>query len=176
MAFTLNVNGKVHTLPEGTPGDMAVLWALRDILFVNGPKYGCGVDACKACTCIVDGVKQTVCSLSVAAAQGKKIVTIEGLAEMAVLLGLPKGDTGLTKVQEAWLDLDVAQCGFCQAGQIMAAVDLLKRVPQPTDTQINEAMDNVCRCGTYDRIRNAIKKASGQPYNTEYDVKVDPVY
>lgn len=176
MAFTLNVNGKDHVLPEGTPGDMAVLWALRDILFVNGPKYGCGVDACKACTCIVDGVKQTVCSMSVAAAQGKKIVTIEGLADMANQLGLDKAASGLTKVQEAWLDLDVAQCGFCQAGQIMAAVDLLKRFPKPTDAQINAAMDNVCRCGTYDRIRNAIKKASGQAYNTDYDVNVAPAY
>ncbi len=174
MAFTLNVNGKDHVLPDNTPGDMAVLWALRDILFINGPKYGCGVDACKACTCLVDGVKQTICSMSVATAQGKKIVTIEGLSDMAKKLGIAVEE--LHPVQKAWLDLDVAQCGFCQAGQIMAAVDLLKTFPKPTDAQINAAMDNVCRCGTYDRIRNAIKKASGQPYNTEYDVNVAPVY
>lgn len=133
------------------PADMALLWVLRDKLGITGPKYGCGVDACKACTCLVNGKAQTTCSIKVSAVQGKKVTTIEGLAN---------GET-LHPVQQAWLDRDVPQCGFCQPGQIMAAVDLLSRTKTPTDADI-DAIENMCRCGTYGRIREAIKAAAAK--------------
>ena len=131
------------------PAGMALLWVLRDKLGITGPKYGCGVNACKACTCLVNGQGVTTCSVKVADVQGKQVTTIEGLAN---------GDQ-LHPVQQAWLDRDVAQCGFCQPGQIMAAVDLLSRTSTPTDADI-DAIENMCRCGTYGRIRQAIKAAA----------------
>jgi len=131
------------------PAGMALLWVLRDKLGITGPKYGCGVNACKACTCLVNGQGVTTCSVKVADVQGKQVTTIEGLAN---------GDQ-LHPVQQAWLDLDVPQCGFCQPGQIMAAVDLLRRTRTPTDADI-DAIENMCRCGTYGRIRAAIKNAA----------------
>ena len=133
------------------PAGMALLWVLRDKLGITGPKYGCGVDACKACTCLVNGRAVTTCSITVDSVQGKRVTTIEGLAT---------GDT-LHPVQQAWLDFDVPQCGFCQPGQIMAAVDLLRRTRNPTDAQI-DAIENICRCSTYGRIRAAIKAAAEQ--------------
>jgi isoquinoline 1-oxidoreductase alpha subunit len=145
--YNLTVNGQAVTVDA--PANMALLWVLRDKLGITGPKYGCGVDACKACTCLVNGKAQTTCSVRVADVQGKQITTIEGLAN---------GDT-LHPVQQAWLDIDVPQCGFCQPGQIMAAVDLLKRTRTPTDAEI-DAIENMCRCGTYGRIRQAIKAAA----------------
>jgi isoquinoline 1-oxidoreductase alpha subunit len=145
--YNLTVNGQAVTVDA--PANMALLWVLRDKLGITGPKYGCGVDACKACTCLVNGKAQTTCSVRVADVQGKQITTIEGLAN---------GDT-LHPVQQAWLDIDVPQCGFCQPGQIMAAVDLLKRTKTPTDAEI-DAIENMCRCGTYGRIRQAIKAAA----------------
>lgn len=157
---TLKINGETKTVDA--PDDLALLWVLRDKLGINGPKYGCGVDVCKSCTCLVDGVKQTTCSMSVKKAVGKDIITIEGLAKS--VQGTPAqqkyGDTPVHVVQQVWIEMDVAQCGFCQPGQIMAAVDLLRKTNnQPTDAQIDQQMDNVCRCGTYDRIRKAIKEA-----------------
>ena len=143
--FTVNGNPVSMEAPAG----MALLWVLRDKLGLTGPKYGCGVDACKACTCLVNGRAVTTCSITVDSVQGKRVTTIEGLAN---------GDA-LHPVQQAWLDFDVPQCGFCQAGQIMAAVDLLRRKPNPTDADI-DAIENICRCGTYDRIRAAIKAAA----------------
>jgi isoquinoline 1-oxidoreductase alpha subunit len=131
------------------PANMALLWVLRDKLGITGPKYGCGVDACKACTCLINGKASTTCSVKVSDVQGKHVTTIEGLAN---------GNT-LHPVQQAWLDIDVPQCGFCQPGQIMAAVDLLKRTKNPTDADI-DAIENMCRCGTYGRIRQAIKSAA----------------
>ena len=131
------------------PAGMALLWVLRDKLGITGPKYGCGVNACKACTCLVNGQGVTTCSVKVSDVQGKSVTTIEGLAN---------GDQ-LHPVQQAWLDLDVPQCGFCQPGQIMAAVDLLRRTRTPTDADI-DAIENMCRCGTYGRIRAAIKNAA----------------
>jgi isoquinoline 1-oxidoreductase alpha subunit len=128
---------------------MALLWVLRDKLGITGPKYGCGINVCKACTCLMDGQAVTPCSMPVASMQGKSITTIEGLAQ---------GDK-LHPVQLAWLDKDVAQCGFCQPGQIMAAVALLNRTRSPSDADI-DAIENVCRCGTYGRIREAIKAAA----------------
>lgn len=143
--FTVNGNPVSVEAPAG----MALLWVLRDKLGITGPKYGCGVDACKACTCLVNGKAVTTCSIAVDSVHGKSVTTIEGLAQ---------GDT-LHPVQQAWLDLDVPQCGFCQAGQIMAAVDLLRRTRRPSDADI-DAIENICRCGTYGRIRAAIKAAA----------------
>ncbi|HXF44551.1 MAG TPA: (2Fe-2S)-binding protein [Burkholderiaceae bacterium] len=152
--YRLKVNGTLHTVEA--PADMALLWVLRDKLGITGPKYGCGIDACKACTCLIGGRAQTTCAISVAEAAGREIVTIEGLARKN-----PDGTETLHPVQAAWLEHDVPQCGFCQPGQIMAAVDLLKRNPNPTDEDI-DAIDNICRCGTYSRIRAAIKTAAAK--------------
>lgn len=148
--YTLNVNGQ--SVAVDAPADMALLWVLRDKLGITGPKYGCGVNVCKACTCLVNGKAVTTCATRVADVAGKQITTIEGLAS-------GPGGTTLHPVQQAWLDRDVAQCGFCQPGQIMAAVDLLKRTKNPTDADI-DAIENICRCGTYGRIREAIRAAA----------------
>ena len=148
--YNFTVNNQAVSVDA--PANMALLWVLRDKLGITGPKYGCGIDVCKACTCLVNGKAQTTCSMKVSEVQGKQVTTIEGLATG------PNGDT-LHPVQQAWLDLDVPQCGFCQPGQIMAAVDLLKRTKSPTDADI-DAIENVCRCGTYGRIRAAIKAAA----------------
>ena len=145
--YTLKVNGQDVTV--NAPGDMALLWVLRDKLGITGPKYGCGVNVCKACTCLVNGKAVTTCATRVSSVDGKNITTIEGLAN----------GSQLHPVQQAWLDRDVAQCGFCQPGQIMAAVDLLNRTKNPSDAEI-DAIENVCRCGTYGRIREAIKAAA----------------
>ena len=144
--YNLKINGK--TMNVDAPADMALLWVLRDKLGITGPKYGCGTDVCKACTCLINGKAQTTCVTKVSSAVGKTITTIEGLAN---------GNT-LHPVQKAWIDRDVPQCGFCQPGQIMAAVSLLNQTKTPTDAQI-DAIENMCRCGTYGRIREAIKAA-----------------
>ena len=151
MAYTLNVNGKA--LSADVDGDTPLLWVLRDSLGLVGTKYGCGVAACGACTVHVDGQPMRSCQIPVEAVGKQKISTIEGMAKNAVG----------KKVQAAWMELDVAQCGYCQAGQIMSATALLAKTPKPTDAQIDAAMDgNLCRCATYVRIRAAIKRASGQ--------------
>jgi isoquinoline 1-oxidoreductase alpha subunit len=129
---------------------MPLLWALRDIAGIMGPKFGCGIAACGACTVHVDGVPVRSCSLPLGAVEGE-VTTIEGLAK----------DGKLHPVQQAWLEEQVAQCGYCQAGQIMTAAALLEEVPEPTDEDIDNAMGgNLCRCGTYPRIRAAVKKAA----------------
>ena len=145
--YTFNVNGK--SVNVDAPADLALLWVLRDKLGITGPKYGCGTDVCKACTCMINGQAVTTCVTKVSFAAGKNVTTIEGLA---------KGDV-LHPVQQAWLDRDVPQCGFCQPGQIMAAVHLLNRTKTPSDADI-DAIENICRCGTYGRIREAIKAAA----------------
>ena len=151
MAYTLNVNGKA--LSADVDGDTPLLWALRDTLGLVGTKYGCGVAACGACTVHVDGQAMRSCQIPVESVGKAKISTIEGMAKNAVG----------KKVQAAWMELDVAQCGYCQAGQIMSATALLAKTPKPTDAQIDAAMNgNICRCATYVRIRSAIKRASGQ--------------
>ena len=151
MAFKLDVNGKV--LSADVDGDTPLLWVLRDTLGILGPKYGCGVALCGACTVHVDGAPVRSCSLPVDSVGASKIVTIEGIGAS------PVGK----KVQDAWSELDVAQCGYCQAGQIMSATALLAANAKPTDADIDEAMSgNICRCATYVRIRAAIKQASGQ--------------
>jgi isoquinoline 1-oxidoreductase alpha subunit len=129
---------------------MPLLWVLRDVLDVKGPKFGCGIAQCGACTVHIDGEPVRSCAFPVAGAQGKRIVTIEGLASRG----------RLHPVQQAWIDHQVPQCGYCQGGQIMAAVALLRKEPDPTDQQIDEAMTNICRCGTYARVRTAIHAAA----------------
>ena len=145
---TLNVNGSARQFEaeEGTP----LLWVLREQLGLTGTKYGCGIAQCGACTVHIDGVATRSCVRPASSVEaGAKIVTIEGLS--------PKG---LNAVQKAWADLDVPQCGFCQSGMIMAAAALLKEKPQPTDADIDAAMTNICRCGTYNRVHAAIKRAA----------------
>ncbi|HUG77623.1 MAG TPA: (2Fe-2S)-binding protein [Burkholderiales bacterium] len=144
----LTVNGQprqVDVEPE-----MPLLWVLRDVLDVKGPKFGCGIAQCGACTVHVEGEPVRSCSYPVSAAAGKRVVTIEGLA----------GGGPLHPVQQAWIEHQVPQCGYCQSGQIMAAAALLEKTPRPSDAQIDEAMTNICRCGTYARIREAIHAAA----------------
>jgi len=145
----LTINGKLHQVdvsPE-TP----LLWVLRDVLGMTGTKFGCGVALCGACTVHLDGSPRRACVLPVSAAVGHSITTIEGIG---------RTDAG-KRVQKAWLDLEVVQCGYCQSGQIMAAAALLQKIPAPTDQDIDQGMSgNICRCGTYQRIREAIKRAA----------------
>ena len=149
----LNVNGTEHEL-EGVDPSAPLLWVLRDGLGLVGAKFGCGISQCGACTVLVDGEPVRSCSYPVAAAVEAEVSTVEGLAG-------PGGE--LSAVQQAWVDLDVAQCGYCQAGQIMAAEALLRSNPSPSDAEIDEAMaPNICRCGTYLRIRRAIRTAAAQ--------------
>jgi isoquinoline 1-oxidoreductase alpha subunit len=145
-SFVLNGAPVTVDAPDGMP----LLWVLRDLLGVTGPKYGCGIGACGACTSHLDGKAVQPCVVPVEDCAGRRVTTIEGLAD---------GDR-LHPVQQAWLDCDVAQCGFCQPGQIMTAVALLARTPRPTDADIDR-IENVCRCGTYSRVRKAIKQAAG---------------
>ncbi|HLT69974.1 MAG TPA: (2Fe-2S)-binding protein [Acidimicrobiales bacterium] len=145
---TFELNGETVTVD--TPDDANLLWVLRDVLGVTGPKYGCGVGVCRACTSHLDGAAFQPCTMTVAECAGRSVTTIEGLAD---------GDE-LHPVQQAWIDEDVAQCGYCQPGQIMAAVALLAENPNPSDDDIDDRIDNVCRCGTYVRIRKAIHRAA----------------
>ncbi|MEA2723019.1 MAG: isoquinoline 1-oxidoreductase subunit alpha [Gemmatimonadales bacterium] len=148
----LKVNGK--TLRVDVPADMPVLWVLRDVIGLTGTKFGCGIAACGACTVHLDGQPIRSCVTPVSAAAGKSITTIEAIGDT------PAGK----KVQRAWLDLEVVQCGYCQSGQIMSASALLATNANPSDTDIDGAMSgNICRCGTYTRIRAAIKQAAGAP-------------
>ncbi len=148
MLVTFQVNGRSETV-DVSP-DMPLLWVLRDVLDIKGPKFGCGISRCGACTVHIDGRARRSCTTRVETVEGTEIVTIEGLSP-----------DGSHPVQRAWEDLDVAQCGYCQAGQIMSASALLAEIPQPTDEDIDLAMDgNLCRCGTYLRIRAAIHEAA----------------
>ena len=144
----LTINGKIHNVDvdPNTP----LLWAIREQVGLTGTKYGCGVAQCGACTVHVDGSPIRSCSVPVGSVQGRKITTIEGLAT---------GNT-LHKVQKAWIDHDVPQCGYCQSGMIMAAAALLKATPKPTDADIDAAMTNICRCGTFQQVRAAIHAAA----------------
>ncbi len=147
--ITLNVNGK--TLHADAEPDTPLLWVLRDSLHLTGTKFGCGMQLCGACTVQLDGKPVRSCGTPVSAAVGKQVTTIEGIGASAVG----------KKVQAAWRELDVPQCGYCQSGQIMSASALLAEHPNPTDAQIDQAMaGNACRCGTYTRIRAAIHKAA----------------
>ncbi|MFM7065401.1 MAG: (2Fe-2S)-binding protein [Gammaproteobacteria bacterium] len=147
----LNVNGTVHEIDA--PAEMPLLWAIRDLLNLTGTKFGCGMAQCGACTVHLDGSPIRSCVTPVSAAEGRTITTIEGIAA---------SDLG-QRVQAAWIAEDVPQCGYCQSGQIMSAVALLRDTPAPTDAQIDAAMDgNLCRCGTYNRIRRAIHRAAAK--------------
>jgi isoquinoline 1-oxidoreductase alpha subunit len=153
----LNVNGRSYEFDNVDPST-PLLWVLRDTLGLVGTKYGCGIGQCSACTVHVDGLPVQSCQLPVQSVAERKITTIEGIAK----------DGKLHPVQEAWISEDVAQCGYCQAGQIMSAVALLERTPKPTDADIDTAMArHLCRCGTYNRIRKAIHVAAGQVEKTE---------
>ena len=145
--YSFTLNGKKVSV--NVPGDLETLWVLRDKLGVTGPKYGCGINVCKACTSHVNGKAFNPCVTPVKDIAGKSVTTIEGLAK----------NGKLHPVQQAWMEQDVAQCGYCQPGQIMAAVALLRRTKNPTDADI-DAIQNVCRCGSYFRIREAIKRAA----------------
>jgi len=144
----LNVNGKSFDI-DVEPG-MPLLWAIREHVGLTGTKYGCGVAQCGSCTVHVDGAPVRSCVMPVSAAEGKKITTIEGLAVNGVL----------TKVQKAWLDHEVPQCGYCQSGMIMAVTALLNSKPKPTDADIDGAITNICRCGTFQQVREAIHAAA----------------
>lgn len=148
MPYTLTVNGRVATVD--VPAEMPLLWVVRDVLNLKGTKFGCGMAQCGACTVHIDGQPTRACLTAVSFAAGKKITTIEGLS-----------DDGSHPVQKAWMAIDVPQCGYCQAGQMMSAAALLAKTPQPTDAEIDAAMSgNLCRCGTYVRIRQAIHQAA----------------
>jgi isoquinoline 1-oxidoreductase alpha subunit len=145
----LQINGKKHQVD--VPADMPVLWVLRDVIGMTGTKFGCGIAACGACTVQLDGQPIRSCVTPVSAVAGKSITTIEAIGDT------PAGK----KVQQAWLDLEVVQCGYCQSGQIMSASALLAKNANPSDADIDSAMSgNICRCGTYTRIRAAIKRAA----------------
>jgi len=152
--LTLTINGRAHTVGDDVDSKTPLLWVLRDTLNLVGTKYGCGVGQCSACTVHLNGVPIQSCQVPVESAVGQKITTIEGLAA---------ANGALTAVQQAWVDEDVPQCGYCQAGQIMRATALLARNPKPTDAQIDTEMAaNLCRCGTYVRIRKAIHNAAAK--------------
>jgi isoquinoline 1-oxidoreductase alpha subunit len=146
--ISLSINGQSHTadVDDGTP----LLWVLRDTIGMTGTKYGCGIAQCGACTVHVDGVATRSCSIPASLVVGKQITTIEGIAQ----------NGKLSAVQQAWLDHDVPQCGYCQSGMIMAVTALLKEKPKPTDADIDAAITNICRCGTYQQIRAAIHAAA----------------
>ncbi len=152
MSVTIQVNGKTHKVDA--EGDTPLLWVLRDLLDMKGTKFGCGMAVCGACTVHLDGKPARACVTPLSAVGKARVTTIEAIGQTAIG----------KKVQEAWLQVDVLQCGYCQAGQIMAAAALLKSVPKPTDADIDAAMSgNLCRCATYPRIRAAIKQAAGLP-------------
>jgi isoquinoline 1-oxidoreductase alpha subunit len=146
--ISLTINGQAHNLD--VEPDTPLLWAIRENAGLTGTKYGCGVAQCGSCTVHIDGVAIRSCSMPVSAAAGKRITTIEGIAENNVL----------TKVQQAWLANEVPQCGYCQSGMIMAVTALLKDKPKPTDAEINDAITNICRCGTFQQVRAAIHAAA----------------
>jgi len=151
MPYTLNVNGRTTTVD--VPGDMPLLWVIRDVLDLKGTKFGCGIGQCGACTVHVRGRATRSCQLPVSMAAGAPITTLEGLSP-----------DGTHPLQVVWQEMDVPQCGYCQAGQIMSAAALLQAAPKPTDADIDRAMNgNICRCGTYLRIRDAIHKAATMP-------------
>ena len=147
--FKLTVNGRTRAVD--VEPDMPLLWVLRGELDLPGTKYGCGAGLCGACTVLIDGEATRSCALPVSAAVGKKVVTIEGLSEK-----------GLHRVQQAWIEHEVPQCGYCQSGMIMAAVALLAKNPKPSDADIDATMTNLCRCGSYARVRQAIHGLAGQ--------------
>jgi len=149
MALTLKINGQVHSV-DAAP-DTPLLWVLRDHLGMTGTKFGCGIAQCGACTVHIDGTAARSCQVSLESAAGAEITTIEGLSR-----------DSSHPLQQLWIELNVPQCGYCQSGMLMAAAALLRSVPNPTDDDIDRYVDNICRCGTYPRIRAAIHKAAAR--------------
>ena len=147
MTIQLTVNGALHSVD--VPGNTPLLWVIRDHLKLKGTKFSCGISQCGACTLHIDGKPVRSCNIPVSAAAGKVVTTIEGISS-----------EGMNVVQEAWIELDVPQCGYCQSGQIMTAVALLRKNPNPSDAEIEAGMTNACRCATYYRIRQAIRLAA----------------
>ncbi len=150
MAITITVNGTERSLD--VEPEMPLLWALRETLGLTGTKFGCGISACGACTVHLDGRAVRSCTLPISAADGKSVTTIEGLAQNGTL----------HRVQEAWVVHQVPQCGYCQSGMVMAVVGLLAQIPNPTDDEIDAGLTNICRCGTFARMRAAIHQAAGR--------------
>jgi isoquinoline 1-oxidoreductase alpha subunit len=148
MAQTLNINGVAVTAND--PADMPLLWFLRDRQNLTGTKYGCGIALCGACTVLIDGEAQRSCQVTIGEAAGRAVTTIEGLA----------GGGALHPLQQAWIDEQAPQCGYCQSGMILAAAALLQATRAPTDAEIDAAITNICRCGTYPRVRAAIRRAA----------------
>jgi isoquinoline 1-oxidoreductase subunit alpha len=146
--FNLTINGQQHSVD--VEADTPLLWVLRDEVGLTGTKFGCGVGICGACSVLLDGEITRTCVLTVDAVAGRSIVTIEGLSP-----------DGSHPVQKAWIEESVPQCGYCQSGMVLAAVALLRRTPRPSDAEIDGAMTNICRCGTYNRVRKAIHRAAG---------------
>jgi aerobic-type carbon monoxide dehydrogenase small subunit (CoxS/CutS family) len=146
--FNLTINGKQHDIDA--EADTPLLWVLRDEVGLTGTKFGCGMGLCGACSVLLDGEITRTCVLTVGAAAGKSVTTIEGLSA-----------DGSHPVQKAWIEESVPQCGYCQSGMILAAVALLRRSPHPSDAEIDSSMTNICRCGTYNRVRKAIHRAAG---------------
>src|SRR5262245_29624712 len=144
----LTINGQAHNVD--VPGDTPLLWVIRENVGLTGTKYGCGIAQCGACTVHVDGEAVRSCSVPVSTMEGKQITTIEGLAQ----------NSALHKVQQAWIDHEVPQCGYCQSGMIMAVAALLREKPRPTDADINANITNICRCGTFQQVREAIHSAA----------------
>jgi isoquinoline 1-oxidoreductase subunit alpha len=148
--IALSINGKVHTVD--VEDDTPLLWVLRDTIGLTGTKYGCGIAQCGACTVHIDGVATRSCQVRVSTLAGRKVTTVEALMQ----------DGKLHAVQQAWIDHDVPQCGYCQSGMMMAAVALLAENSKPTDADIDAALTNICRCGTYQRVRSAIHAAAAR--------------
>jgi isoquinoline 1-oxidoreductase subunit alpha len=146
---TLSINGKSYDID--VEPDTPLLWVLRDAIGLTGTKYGCGIAQCGACTVHIDGTATRSCQVPVGSLSGRQVTTIESLAQ----------NGSLHPVQQAWIDFDVPQCGYCQSGMMMAVVALLKRTPKPTDAEIDAAITNICRCGTYQRVRAAIHAIAG---------------
>ena len=146
--YTLNVNGKSYKV-NASSNDMPMLWALRDIVGLTGTKYGCGIEQCSACMILVDGEPERSCDMSVSEGVRRKITTVEGLSSLN------------SKLQAAWIAEQVPQCGYCQSGMLIAAAGLLSQTSRPTDAEIDSAMQNICACGTFPRVRKAIKRAAG---------------
>lgn len=142
----LDINGREHEVD--VPADMPLLWVLRDVVGLTGTKFGCGIEVCGACTVLLDNQAEKTCEMSVSEAQGRSVTTIEGLAAI------------MAPLQQAWIEAQVPQCGYCQSGMLMAAAALLREHPNPGDSEINGAMNNICVCGTYQRVRAAIHRAA----------------
>jgi isoquinoline 1-oxidoreductase alpha subunit len=156
-SYSLKINGKASTVEA--PEDMPLLWVLRDLIGLTGAKYGCGIAQCRACTVLLDGVETVSCLLPIADVGKREITTIEGLTDMRE--PSQHQDAVVHAIQETWIAEDVPQCGYCQPGQVLTTYALLKRTPKPTDAEIDTAMTgNICRCGTYNRIRKAVHRAA----------------